>query len=281
MFEDIQNLFLNQHGGYAKILQFETLVIIIAIIIFFTIFFPNTYAFIIILLMFAIYFANSFVTIQNSSVNDFNHITMVKLQQLQQKSNEHIRMKLDVIQNSNPSVLSQSEIQKMYDSNNLNSMYIDANMIHFLDSILPLFEYNNYIYYSLLKGTNNILRIKEEIDTYYEANGEYPININEMFETALELRMKTINNMHDFIYTIPKSNTMYKYLNDVTNRYSVLISRVTDSIYVDTKKNIELRGINANTKFVSYNKTKPFDPKYNHPIIPNTNNNENMVQFYI
>ena len=48
MFEDIQNLFLNQHGGYAKILQFETLVIIIAIIIFFTIFFPNTYAFIII-----------------------------------------------------------------------------------------------------------------------------------------------------------------------------------------------------------------------------------------
>ena len=158
MFEDIQNLFLNQHGGYAKILQFETLVIIIAIIIFFTIFFPNTYAFIIILLMFAIYFANSFVTIQNSSVNDFNHITMVKLQQLQQKSNEHIRMKLDVIQNSNPSVLSQSEIQKMYDSNNLNSMYIDANMIHFLDSILPLFEYNNYIYYSLLKGTNNILQ---------------------------------------------------------------------------------------------------------------------------
>jgi hypothetical protein len=280
MFEDLKKLFIKEHGNYAKNLQFQSLAIIVVIMIVFTKYFPKTYGFIIILLVFAFFISNYVINVKNTYVNDLNHITMVKLQLLQDKVYQHINEKINVIKASNSkNVLANEEIKKMYDNNKLDSLYIDANMIHFLESIISLYDYNSYTFFSLLKGTNNILRLKKEIDEFYEANKQYPINISQMLENALELKSKTLNNIHNFIYSIPKSNVMFDYVNKITDRYNVLISRITDSIHSSYIKSINLNGINTTTQFVSYNTTKPYDPKLNHSITPTSDNK--LIDYYI
>jgi hypothetical protein len=279
MFTEIKDLFTQDHGSFSKNLQFNTLVVFIVVIIFFTYFFNNNYGFVIILISFAIYIANTYVSIQNDKSNDFNSVTMIKLQSLQSKVYDHIRNKIKMSQNNKEFSLKQSDIQDLYKKNELDSLYIDANLIHFLYSIIKLADYNPDIFFSLLKGTNNILRIKRDIDMFYESNKQYPENISELLETALLLRSNTINNLHDFIYTIPKISVMYKYLSDSVDRYSVLISRVTDSIYSSYQNNMKLQGINTNTRFISYNTTKPYESSKNHPVILHQENK--TIPFYI
>jgi hypothetical protein len=248
--------------------------------VFFTKYFSKTYGFVIILIVFALYISNSYVNIQNTFVNDFNKITMVKLQLLQDKMYQHINKKLNLIKSSDSKyILTQEEIRKIYENNQLDSLYIDANMIYFLESIISLYDYDSYTFYSLLKSTNNILKIKRQIDEFYAANKTYPINISEMFESALELKTNALNNIHNFIYSVPKSNTMFTYINKITHRYNILISRITDSIYKSYKNSIYLNGIDTSTKFVSYNKTKPYDYKLNHPLVPNAE--DKLIQFYL
>jgi hypothetical protein len=252
----------------------------VIILIFFTFYFNKNYGFVIILIVFALYLSDSYIKVKSNNVESFNEITMVKLETLKSISNKYIQTKMNLIRNSNPQNMSSTEINRIYDKNNLDALYIDANLIHFLHSIKALSDYNLDEFFELLKGTNSILKIKRDIDEYYEANGYYPDNTSELFESALELRKNIINNLHNFIYTIPKMSKMYKYLSSSTERFAVLISRVTDSIYSAYNKNIELRGINANTKFVTYNTTKPNDYKENYSSIPGKNNSSKILKFY-
>lgn len=279
MFQNIQQLFLDKHGSYYRILQFESISIFVIILIFFTYFFNKNYGFVIILISFALYLSDSFIKVKNNNVENFNEITMVKLQTLKGLSNKYIDTKMKLIRNSNPQNMTSLEIKRIYDANNLDALYIDANIIHFLHSIKALSDYNLNEFFELLKGTNSILKIKRDIDEYYEANRYYPDNTSELFEAALELRKNIINNMHNFIYTIPKINKMYNYLSSSTERFGVLISRVTDSINLAYKKNIELKGISSNTKFVTYNTTKPNDYKENYSTIPGKQDSK-VVKFY-
>lgn len=279
MFTDIQNLFLKQHGSFARWLQFETIAVFVIVLVVLTQAFEKNYGFVIILLVFAFYVTNTYVSVKNDKINDFNSITMVKLQTLQSKMYDHINYKANLSKTSGQT-MSKSELNKLYKRNELDSMYIDANLIHFLFSIIKLYDYNPDLYFSLLKGTNNILRIQKEIDTFYEANQKYPQNITELLQIALDLRTNTVNNLHDFIYTIPKTSQMYSYIGDSTERYATLISRITDTIYQSYKNNIDQTGINTTTKFVSYNTTKAFDPEKNHTVIPGKKNPSN-IPFYI
>ena len=230
------------------------------------------------MLVFAIYIANQYVIVKNNKTRDFNRITMMKLSTLQKKSLEYItdQIRLMNSQVSNRGSLSQKDIDELYKRHELSSLYIDANLINFLFSVIRLYDYNPGEYYALLQGTNNILKIKRDIDMY---NGEYPENTSELFESALELKRKTINNMHNFIYTVPKMNIMYNYIDDSIERYSILISRVTDDICKSYKAALNKGGINSSTKFVNYNTTKHFDEIDNYSPIPTTENK--IINFYI
>lgn len=275
--DNLQNLFTKQHGSFFKSLQFNTIVVFLIVVFFFTYYFKNSYGFVIILIVFALFVSNSYVNVETEKVSDFNEITLAKLQKLQNFINSVLENKLRLL---NKKMLTPREKQKLYRSNVLDSLYIDANIIHFLESILPMAKYNETQFLLILNGTNNILKIKKEIDTYYNSNKTYPENTSELFQTANNLKINVINDIHEFIYTIPKNQTMRNYLRDIIDRYSVLIGRVTDSIHRSYKNNIKQRGINASTNFVSYDQTKPFDELSNHPTIPELNNNK-LQRFYI
>lgn len=236
------------------------IIVIAAIVLFgFTYIFPNNYAFIITLLIFTGYVVNTYITYVSQSVSSKNKQIMYHLEVLQDIVNNFINKKLNE-QSASSSKLSNKEINRIYDNNQLTSMYIDSNLIEFLYSIRNITQWDDSEFYLLLKGTNNILRLRKEIEEYYEENKRYPTNVTEMFEQSLMLRSNTINNLHRFIFSVPKTNMMYDYTNKIIKRYMVLISRNTDKIYDYVQDNIKITGINTNTKFVSYNNTRPYDP---------------------
>lgn len=259
------NLFVSENGQYAKSLRFEVIVVMIITIIFLTFYFSNTYGFVIILVLFVIYVGNTFVGIKTQKVTDFNKITLYKMQKIQNNVNNAIKLKIEK-SNKTGIKLSQKEIQKIYDNNKITDFYIDANMIYFIDSISPIYDYNPYEYFTFIKGVNNILKLRREIEDYYEANKKFPININEMLEISLQLKSNTINNLHTFIYSVPKQNKMYKYVDDIIQRYTLLINRNIDIIYEYYKTNIDIKGINTTTKFIYPELTKPYEQLKNHNI---------------
>jgi hypothetical protein len=254
---------------------------------------------IILAISFAIFIVNTGISINKTSsvnkLNDFNKATFIKLQTLQSKINDHITKKIKLVTMSGIS-LTENDVVVLNQKNNLDSLYIDSTMIYFLYSILPLYEYNSDEFYMLLKGTNNILKIRKEIETYYKENSlqtedvaiqELPSfrdispkhtneplyieNISEMFEIAIGLKINCLNNIQNIIYNVPKVNKMYKYIDDVLERYSVLISKNLLIISDYHKASIREIGVNTQTKFVSYKGTKGYDRMSNQNIIPTKN----------
>jgi hypothetical protein len=237
---------------------FKIIVIVVLICFVFTYIFPNNYSYIIILLVFALWVVSTYVVFNKKNIRNKNKEIMYHLNTLQEITNTYIDSKLND-QNNIRDILTNHEINKIYEKNRLDSLFIDSNMIEFLFSIKKLSEWDLPEFYLLLKGTNNILKIRNEIEEYYNANGRYPDNIYEMFEQTLLLRTNTINNMHRFIYNIPKTNMLYEYINKILERYMVLISRNTDKIYYYIQCHIKITGVNTDTKFITYNTIKPYD----------------------
>ena len=268
--DKLTNLFVNESSTYARNLQFETILIVLSIAFFLTISAPKTYGFVILLIFLLYYIANSYVTIKTSTIDDFNKITMIKLQTLQDTTNNYILKLSKTRYKNNPKL-----IKTLLDKYQLNCLYLDANLISFLYYIIDINKYNPQEFFTLLNGTNNILCLRKQIEEYYESNKQLPENISEMFESSIQLKTKVINNMHNFIYTIPKSTLMYQYVNDITQRFIVLITRNTDAINYYYKKALNQKPTTM-TKFVSYNTTKPFDPHLNHD-----SNQHKLIDFYI
>jgi len=272
---NILDLFVNGRGEYNKNLQFEVILVVIGLIVFFNYYFRENYGFVIILLLFVTYLTSLWLKVKTSRVTDFNKLTLNKLRTIQNNVNEVVKIKIRQISKTSDKQLTKKEINKIYNKNKLDNLYMDANMIHFIDSLSGIYEYNPSEYVLFVKGIDTILKLRREIEDYYDANGEYPVNIIEMFESTLELKAKTLNNLHNFIYSVPKTKIMYQYIDDVLDRYNVLITRNLDDIHRYYKDSIRQRGINNRTRFISYDKTKPYDELDNHLVVPLKTNNNN------
>jgi len=280
--DDLVNLFIKEHGIYQQNFQVHTLLLFIVIIIIFTKVFSTKSIMIIIVVAFALYISNLYVKVNNSQINDINKDTFDKLEELQNKIYEFVQFKLKLISVSNQTITPDDEI-KLFEKNKLDSLYIDSNLILFLHSIIQLNDYNPNEFYMLLKGTNNILKIKNDIEKFYIANNDYPENINEMVETAIQLKANCMNNLQNFIYTIPKMKIMNTYIDSLLENYNILISRNIKQLYNYHRDNIRKHGVNTRTTFINLN-TKNYDVLSNHPIIPSkfTNgNNAHLVDLYV
>lgn len=246
------DLFLNRFGSYNKELQFRVILIIVMIIFFFTYFYPNNFAYAIILLVFAVYIGDWYVKFDDNKISDFNQLTLIKLQKLQLRMNTFIETKIKQITNETRASLTQKEIDNIYKRAQLDSLYIDSNMIIFLESIINMSDYNPEEFFKLLKSTNKILKIRETIEEYKEKshNNAFPTNISQQLEIAIKIKKKAMNHMHNFIYTAIPQGIPEKYLTDSMYRFNVLLSRNIDILYDYYKKALYNRGISNNTHFV-------------------------------
>lgn len=279
--QSIVDLFTNEHGIYARTLQFEVIVLALLVTFCITYFFPSNYAFIIILFVFVMWIVQTYLSIKNTGISDYNKLTMLKLNKIQQAVNKSIQQKLARVNTQHPNTkLNVTHYSGLFEKNKLDFLYLDANMIKFIYTLLPLHNWNPEEFYLFVKGINNILKLKGQIEEYYSENQEYPQNTSEMFEAAIHLKTNTLNNLHNFIYTVPASNEMYTYIEKVLGRYNILITRNLDIINTYYMDNIKKNGIQNSTKFVNFGNSKHFDEIDNHTLIPQKNTHK-LIQFYV
>lgn len=268
MLDDIINLFTKEHGVYKQIFKFNViLVFCVLLFVLIKVDFLNRSIFVLIAFIFALYLTNVYVQVNRNDLADNNKVIHFKLESLQAKVYEYIQYKISITSVGNKK-MSQSDMQKLFERNKLDSLYIDANMIVFLYSIIKLYEYNPGEFYLLLKGTNNILKLRNDIEKYYEAEGEYPENIHEMLQIALQLKTNCMNNLQNFIYGVPKTHKMYSYVDSVLETYNILITRNIKKMHNYHLDYIHTKGINSNTVFIDINASKHFDETVNHSVIP-------------
>jgi hypothetical protein len=280
--DDVINLFTREHGVYKKIFKFQ--VILFFVILLFVLtkldLFSNS-VYILMSMIFAIYLTNLFIKTNQNDLTDNNKIINIKLDTLQSKVYQYINYKITISSTSGQK-LSKDDIKKIYDKNKLDVLYIDANMIIYLYSILPLYEYNNQEFYLLLKGTNNILKLRHDIERFYESEGKYPENIHEMLQIAIQLKTNCMNNLQNFIYTVPKQNQMYSYIDNVLMTYNSLITRNIKKIHKYHLDYIKTNGINSNTIFIDINTSKYYDPMVNHSVIPSKEGlKHSLIDLYV
>lgn len=279
-FDSLRELFTQNYNSYAKELQFEVIIIFFVVILFMVKFFPTNAHIIVIVIVFVALLAGYWVSYKNSRLDDFNKQTMFKLNKIQETSDKTLD-KIIKRRTSGKIRLSKQEITKEFANSRLSSMYIDANMINFIYSIVDLSTFNDLEFYTFLKGVNNILRLVKESDEYYQKNGKILSNISQMLEDAVVLKTSTINNLHNFIYTIPKSHKLYKYLQQVTNRYNVLITRNVDILHEHYILAIRENGLTSSSKLVDYNVTKAYERQTNHSAILDKTEKSKLISFYV
>ena len=137
--DDVINLFTKEHGVYKKIFKFQ--VILFFVIMLFILTKLNLFSdsiYVLIAIIFTLYITNLYVRMNQSDLSDNNKIIHLKLETLQSKVYQYVKYKISTASSSGQK-LSKGEIQKIYDKNRLDALYIDANMIVFLHSILPLY----------------------------------------------------------------------------------------------------------------------------------------------
>jgi hypothetical protein len=260
---DIKNLFLQEQTDYIRKFQFRVIILITVVALLLVYFFPKNYGFIIILIVFLYFLSNEYIKVEEVRTTDFNKDTYYKLLGLQRIMDKYVQKQIQI--KRVPIHLR----SKIYERHRLSSLYTDSDLIHFLDSIKNLQDYSDDEFFLLLKGTNNILLIHKQMQDYYDANGYFPENLIENIEIAFDLRTNCINNMHNFVYTIPKTNVLRNYHHKIIERYTVLINRHIDNLFEFKKTSIQLKGINTNSKlhYINLtNKTKPNDT-FNHQFI--------------
>lgn len=307
--DNLVNLFTNEHGQFQNKFKIQVILLFLFVLVLFSKIWGSndTGIFVILVISFSLYISNIYIkvnTVQNNDLDDDNKQTFIKLNTLQSKVYDYVRKQI-IQATGNGLKLSKNDQIVLLNKNKLESLYIDSTLIHFLFSILPLYDYNPDEFYILLKGTNNILKLQKEIEDYYLANKDIkqetlfkqklpsfrtdPIpkiepkfleNLSEMFEISIQLKTESLNSLQNIIYSVPKTNKMYTYIDNVIQRYTVLINRHLDVFQKYNNDSIKFTGITNSTKFINYKHTKGFDRLVNHPIIP-SKEPSSLIQLYV
>lgn len=275
--DSVITLYTKEH---ARDLQFQVIIISVVVVMFFTYYFPTTYAFVVILLAMTWFVANSYVNIRKDTVLDMNQSTMHKLRTLQSISEKYVKTKITHF-NAGAQSKVPSYIRKgIYERTRLDYLYMDSNLVIFLYSIKDLATFDNKGFYTLIKITNSILKIKSDVEQYVKSTGSPPSNIASLLEDCLELRKSGVNTLHNFIFSAPPQRHMRKYINDSIERYHVLITRPVDDVHRIYVNHIKTSPINTMTRFISYNTTKPYDAIDNHSLVPSKTPDKVISYYY-
>ena len=240
--------------------------------------------FVLLLVVGIIMVINEYIPKDEIKLEDENKMIDYKLNSLQSKIYEYVTYRINLTNNTNELKVSKKDSKKLYEKNKLDSLYIDANLIIFLFSIVSLSNYNSSEFYLLVKGTNNILKIRRQIEEYYRANGKHMENIQELFEISIQLKTRCVNNLHNFIYSVPKMKIMYEYIEKCINTFSVLLDYNLDKIEAFMKEYQKKSGINTRTKYIHYyKKTKPYNYNSQHFDLDTSKQmiNKELIDLYI
>ena len=132
-------------------------------------------------------------------------------------------------------------------------LYIEPDFINFFYSIKDFRIYNRDAYVKSIKITNNLLKLKKDLDNdfFYNEYGKkeawqnfgfikLPVkknnikNLKEIFETCELLGFRALNYIQSFSINLP-ANYKKKH-KDALSRFHLLMKRVLDDILIHSKK---------------------------------------------
>ncbi len=239
---------MDEFLSLSKDLQFKSILIFLSIMLFFSYYFKN-YVYIIILILFSYIITNTWIKNQYVKISDFNKETIYKLNVIQSLIDSVIKKRQKRFLQTLNKIDDDKNLYINYKNNKLDFLYTNAKLIHFIYSIKFLYNYKPLEFFLFVKGVNEILKIKDIITSDQSQNTIYNFS-----KTALELRTKTLNNLHNFIYTIPKHNKMYKYLDNIIHLYLNLINN--DILIIINIYKQSIKHINSKTKFINHSSIK-------------------------
>lgn len=262
---------------YTRRLRFIIIVIIALITLgFWRGFRIDDYANVIILFALIILVCNEFVKWYKIDKENYLDTTYNHLEELQSVfdaylQNEYLRKAQQLFKDNADTVA--KEVARM----DLSSMYINAELINLIYDVHPiLMKVNPKTFISFVKGANNILSLKRDIDILLENTNNVPENIANMLRIAMKLKQNTLNNLHSYIYVMPIDNVHRKYIKDTLSAYNIIITRVLDDIYSKYVSTINGNArYNTLTKFVTYG---PFPKETPSDLF--TNSSKLSHQFY-
>lgn len=209
------------------------------------------------------YILNIYLQKEYTTVGDFNSQTRYKLEKIQSNMNNWIKRKLE---RSAHLGLNEKDIKRQYELSKLSFLYLDVNFIHFLDNIEYLYQQNPQGYISIIKGINNILKLRNDSQTIV-LNREGLLKEFEKrqmyynFEETEKLAKIVNNHFHSFIYTMPKSSISYQHHYTLSKRLSSLLFQSINIQRYYYQKTVE-HDISTSSKFLpnQYVHTKPYIP---------------------
>lgn len=242
----------------SKELKFQVIILGLIIIGVLKIYFEKNYMEIIVGFVFIMMILNYYIEEEMININTNNNELMIQLNTLKEGVKKSVDEEVKKLQKYGK--LSNKEKQKMYSKLKLEYLYMDASIITFLYNNKDILERNKKLYYTMMNGINNILKLKYEIEFFYKETGEYPENTSQMLENVLVLHKNIMNNMHNYIHTIHKTRQVVDVINKSIKQLDRLLQKNIDKIYEYYILNIKKRGINSRTKFVNYNGIKYYEP---------------------
>jgi hypothetical protein len=114
--------------------------------------------------------------------------------------------------------------------------------------MLYLFDYNQEAFYMLTKCVNNVLRLRNSIEIFYDANKVFPENSCQITEQADILVTECMNNMHSFIFSIPKMNKLYE---EHGRKWAIIVYN-GDGLYLRLPGKLTLPGTMLQNKTKTY-----------------------------
>jgi hypothetical protein len=190
--------------------------------------------------------ADTFVTLKNKSLNDFNDETLVKLQKIQETMDGYI----DYVVSKRKLIITDSGRERWKEEYTLEYLYTSVDLIHYFYDILPFYEYNPDAFFKLLKGTNNILKLKKQSDDYYRSTKRHIAGIADFISISMDIKLNCMNILHDFVYTMPKIPEMFEYHNVIIDKYNRIMTHVINDFYISYTKSI--KDVNIHTRFIRY-----------------------------
>lgn len=221
---------------------------------------------------------------------DNNQLLDHKLNKLQSQMYMYVEERMTRIRLSdNRKQLTKQIYKQSLNRVRLTHMYTDSKLVHFCHSLIFLYRYNEDSFASLMLAVNGVLRIRTELEHYYDVNGELPPSVSYDVQTAEELHKKAVNFAHTFIYSVPKTNNLEYTIEDVLDTlYRLLKPHVVAIKRMAIKRDVKI-GVHRRTHFTELNSglSKPVDsfiakvanPRYNKKL--NSNEYYNRFELYI
>lgn len=218
-----------------------------------------------------LYVQSSFYFTQHK---DNNQLLDYKLNQLQSLMYSFVDDQMNrIVFSENNKLLTRKIYKQSLNRVKLTHFYIDSRIIRFCHSLSFLYQYNNNSFANVMLAINGILRIRTELEEYYNVNGELPPSVSYDVQTVEELHKKAVNFAHTFIYTIPKTNNLeYTIEKILSTMYRLLKPHVIAVKRMAIKRDIKV-GVHRRTQFteLNYSISKPIDslasrisdPRYN------------------